>query len=258
MTNNQIHYMVEIAKAGSVNQAARNLFISQSSLSGAIQSVEAEFGRKIFARSVKGMALTPFGRQFIAYITPIDRQLQQLYSMRMTAVSAQESLSVISNGFYYLSDIVTSMGQRRKDSGLHVFLREEYSGNVADAVMNGEADIAVVRIWSCYRDQLLERFLSSNLLYHPLCSMELGVDVGPMNPFFRSQDVDLLPEQLAGYPRSSMKALTTVPMPISSLSSGCRWSAPVMWSTPAQPYMRSCPEQTATYSTPEKRQAMER
>ena len=74
MTNNQIHYMVEIAKAGSVNQAARNLFISQSSLSGAIQSVEAEFGRKIFARSVKGMALTPFGRQFIAYITPIDRQ----------------------------------------------------------------------------------------------------------------------------------------------------------------------------------------
>lgn len=154
MTNNQIHYMVEIAKAGSVNQAARNLFISQSSLSGAIQSVEAEFGRKIFARSVKGMALTPFGRQFIAYITPIDRQLQQLYSMRMTAVSAQESLSVISNGFYYLSDIVTSMGQRRKDSGLHVFLREEYSGNVADAVMNGEADIAVVRIWSCYRDQL--------------------------------------------------------------------------------------------------------
>ena len=201
MTNNQIHYMVEIAKAGSVNQAARNLFISQSSLSGAIQSVEAEFGRKIFARSVKGMALTPFGRQFIAYITPIDRQLQQLYSMRMTAVSAQESLSVISNGFYYLSDIVTSMGQRRKDSGLHVFLREEYSGNVADAVMNGEADIAVVRIWSCYRDQLLERFLSSNLLYHPLCSMELGVDVGPMNPFFRSQDVDLLPEQLAGYPQ---------------------------------------------------------
>lgn len=52
MTNNQIHYMVEIAKAGSVNQAARNLFISQSSLSGAIQSVEAEFGRKIFARAV--------------------------------------------------------------------------------------------------------------------------------------------------------------------------------------------------------------
>ena len=71
MTNNQIHYMVEIAKAGSVNQAARNLFISQSSLSGAIQSVEAEFGRKIFARSVKGMALTPFGRQFIAYIIGI-------------------------------------------------------------------------------------------------------------------------------------------------------------------------------------------
>ena len=61
MTNNQIQYMIEVARTGSVNQAARNLFISQSALSNAIRSVEQEFGRKIFHRSSRGVTLTIVG-----------------------------------------------------------------------------------------------------------------------------------------------------------------------------------------------------
>ena len=212
MTNNQIRYMVEVAKAGSVNQAARNLFISQSSLSNAIQSVEAEFGRKIFNRSARGMTLTPFGRQFIAYITPIERQLRQLYAMRSdTPLSGQNTLSVISNGFYYISDIAATLGQSHREHGLRLSLWEEYSGNVSDAVANGEADLAVVRIWSCYRDQLLERFLSANLLYHPICEIHLGVDVGPKSPLYKLPDETILPSQLAGYPQIMDESLDCGP-----------------------------------------------
>ena len=87
MTNNQIKYMIEVAETGSVNQAARNLYISQSALSNAIMSVEQEFGRKIFNRSSRGMTLTPFGKLFIAYITPIHQQLTQLYAMRNPAAA---------------------------------------------------------------------------------------------------------------------------------------------------------------------------
>ena len=61
MTNNQIKYMIEIAKTGSINQAAKNLFISQSALSNAISSVENEFNRRIFYRTSKGVSLTSFG-----------------------------------------------------------------------------------------------------------------------------------------------------------------------------------------------------
>ena len=82
MTNNQIRYIIETAQAGSINMAARNLFISQSALSNAIMSVEGEFNNKIFNRTSKGVTLTSFGKLFIAYITPINRQLMQLYAMR--------------------------------------------------------------------------------------------------------------------------------------------------------------------------------
>ena len=168
MTNNQIKYMIEVAETGSVNQAARNLYISQSALSNAIMSVEQEFGRKIFNRSSRGMTLTPFGKLFIAYITPIHQQLTQLYAMRNPAAagSSTPTLNIISNGFYYISDIVAAIGRRNASQGLRISLQEEYGGNVTDALLNGSAELGVVRLWNCYRERNLETFANMKLLYH--------------------------------------------------------------------------------------------
>lgn len=212
MTNTQIRYMVEVAKAGSVNQAARNLFVSQSSLSNAIKSVENEFGRKIFRRSSRGMTLTPFGKLFIAYITPIEKQLRQLYAMRSSSpINSRRSLSIISNGFYYISDIIAMLLERHKINGLHITIREEYSGNVAEDLVSGEADLAIVRIWSCYRDQLLERFRTENLLYHPVSELYLGVDVGPQNPLYRVKSGRVIASQLQDYPQIMDESLDCGP-----------------------------------------------
>ena len=165
MTNNQIKYMIEVAQTGSVNQAARNLFISQSALSNAIMSVEQEFGRKIFNRSSHGMTLTAFGKLFIAYITPIHQQLTQLYAMRSSSAGGNTpSLSIISNGFYYISDIVAAMGQSHQASGLRISLQEDYGGNVSDVIANGMADLGVVRLWNCYRERNLESFAGAKLI----------------------------------------------------------------------------------------------
>lgn len=48
MTLTQFKYVLEIAKAGSVNQAANNLFVSQSVLSNSIKALENELGQKVF------------------------------------------------------------------------------------------------------------------------------------------------------------------------------------------------------------------
>ena len=48
MTLAQLRYTIEIAKAGSMNEAAKSLYISQPSLSTAIRELEAETGVEIF------------------------------------------------------------------------------------------------------------------------------------------------------------------------------------------------------------------
>lgn len=43
MTLNQLKYVIEIARTGSINKAASNLFISQPVLSASIKSLETEW-----------------------------------------------------------------------------------------------------------------------------------------------------------------------------------------------------------------------
>lgn len=59
------HYVLEIAKTGSFSQAAKNLFISQPSLSASIRRLEERIGSELFDRSVHPIQLTECGKEYI-------------------------------------------------------------------------------------------------------------------------------------------------------------------------------------------------
>ena len=64
MTLAQLRYTIAIAKAGSMNEAAKSLYISQPSLSTAIRELEAETGVEIFRRTNRGIAVTLQAKNF--------------------------------------------------------------------------------------------------------------------------------------------------------------------------------------------------
>ncbi len=64
MTLQQLHYAITIAEAGSLNKAAEALYISQPSLTSAMQELEKELGISIFVRSGRGVSLTQDGSEF--------------------------------------------------------------------------------------------------------------------------------------------------------------------------------------------------
>ena len=59
-----LKYAVEIAKTGSLNKAAENLYMGQPNLSRAIRELEAGLGITIFERTPRGMVVTPDGEAF--------------------------------------------------------------------------------------------------------------------------------------------------------------------------------------------------
>ena len=71
MTFSQLQYLLEIHRAGSVTQAAKNLFVTQSSVSIALSALEKELGFPIFIRSKKGLTPTPRGAAIIEHATHI-------------------------------------------------------------------------------------------------------------------------------------------------------------------------------------------
>ena len=66
MTFQQLTYVVEISKCGSINKAAHKLFLSQSGISTAVRELEEELGIRFFTRSNRGVEFTPEGREFLA------------------------------------------------------------------------------------------------------------------------------------------------------------------------------------------------
>lgn len=78
MNLQQIQYIVEVAKTGSISAAAKNLYMGQPNLSKSIKELEIETGIKIFQRTAKGAELTPEGATFVERAKPIMKQMEVL------------------------------------------------------------------------------------------------------------------------------------------------------------------------------------
>lgn len=78
MTFQQLTYVVEISKCGSINKAAHKLFLSQSGISTAVRELEEELGIRFFVRSNRGVEFTPAGKEFLGYAVSLLEQKQRI------------------------------------------------------------------------------------------------------------------------------------------------------------------------------------
>ena len=84
MTFQQIKYLLEIYRTGSIATAAKNLYLVPSSLSISITNLEQELDCQIFSRSKKGMVPTPRGMEIIEYANKIYANYQLMTAPPMT------------------------------------------------------------------------------------------------------------------------------------------------------------------------------
>lgn len=76
MTLQQMKYIIAIVHCGSITKAAKQLYISQPSLSNAVKDIENEIGIEIFQRSAKGITLTADGSEFLSYARQVVEQAE--------------------------------------------------------------------------------------------------------------------------------------------------------------------------------------
>ena len=97
MTLQQLRYVTVVAETGTISGAAKALFISQPSLTAAIQELEKELGITIFLRTNRGVVLSREGDEFLGYARQVLMQTQLLEErygkgsthMQQFSVSAQ-------------------------------------------------------------------------------------------------------------------------------------------------------------------------
>lgn len=89
MTFQQLQYLLEVAKTGSISKAAENLFVTRSGVSLCIRSLEEELGYPIFLRTPTGLIPSELGAQVLAHVKLIcntQKELKELNQQKTTHI----------------------------------------------------------------------------------------------------------------------------------------------------------------------------
>ena len=73
-----MRHFLEVARSGSVNQAAARLFVASSAVSRQIAKLEDSLGTPLFERHARGMALTAAGERLAAHLRNAQRDIEQV------------------------------------------------------------------------------------------------------------------------------------------------------------------------------------
>ena len=99
-----LKYAVEVANAGSINKAAKSLYMGQPNLSRAIKELEGTLNIAIFDRSAKGMVPTPEGEQFLEYAKKILAEIDEIEAVYRDGVTQKQRFSISVPRASYISE----------------------------------------------------------------------------------------------------------------------------------------------------------
>ncbi len=145
---NLVHlkYAVEVARCGSINKAADNLYMGQPNLSRAIKELETSLGITIFQRSSKGMVLTPEGEGFIAYAQKILRQVDEIEELYKSENSAKQRFSISVPRASYISYAFSKFTNSiRSDAAAEIFYKETNSMRVINNILKSDYKLGIIR-----------------------------------------------------------------------------------------------------------------
>lgn len=91
MTNMQANYLVSIVMCGNFRDAAEALFVTPSTISQSMASLEAEYGAKLLLRTRGGIVLTPLGEQLYLIARDIVKRFQDAEALKADTTEPEES-----------------------------------------------------------------------------------------------------------------------------------------------------------------------
>ncbi len=181
-----------------MNEAAKQLFITQPSLSNAVKDLEKEMGIEIFYRNPKGITLTTDGIEFLSYARQVIEQTELLEDRYKRPGSRRELFSVSAQHYAFVVNAFVSLLKKTDMEDYELFLRETRTYEIIDDVKNFRSEIGVLFLNNFNRDVLTKLLDDNHLTYTPLFTAKPHVFVSTTNPLAQKESVTL--EDLADFP----------------------------------------------------------
>lgn len=198
MTLTQLRYVIAIANAGSMNEAARTLFISQPSLSSAVKDLEEEIGVELFRRSNRGIFVTPEGEEFLGYARQVVEQYELMESKYISKKPSKKKFSVSTQHYTFAVDtfveLVKQFGMDEYEFAIH----ETKTYSVIENVKNFKSEIGILYLNDFNSKILTKLFHEFNLEFHELLKCSIYVYMWKGHPLADREEIEL--SELLEYP----------------------------------------------------------
>ncbi|HGA0666105.1 TPA: LysR family transcriptional regulator [Streptococcus agalactiae] len=194
----QLQYVIKIVETGSMNEAAKQLYITQPSLSNAVRNLETEMGIQIFIRNPKGITLTKDGMEFLSYARQILEQTALLEERYKGDNTSRELFSVSSQHYAFVVNAFVALFNGTDMTQYELFLRETRTWEIIDDVKNFCSEIGVLFLNSYNRDVLTKLFDDNSLIATTLFTTTPHIFVSKSNPLANRKKLNM--KDLEDYP----------------------------------------------------------
>lgn len=189
MDANNLKYFVAVAKYGSINHAAKNMFISQPQLSHIIKSLEEETGLILFQRTNQGTRLTPDGEAFLHHCEIILNEMDNLRHFVSSAREDRGRMSVSMTRFSHTAECFNEICRRHQNlERLTYMLKEEAPMDVIDDVADGMTNVGVLHFSSKDADLMKRNLETKKLDFTPLATFRPYVCISEKHPVLNRQN----------------------------------------------------------------------
>lgn len=187
----QLEYLERIVEAGSINEAAKRLFLTQPSLSNAVKELENEMGIQIFQRSSGGISLTAEGREFMTYSKQILDQVNLMNERYKNGQQRKQSFSVSAQHYAFVVHAFVELIKSVNASEYQFTLRETETQNIFNDLAQFKSELGILYT-NGFNQKIMQRlFKENNLVFTPLFVAKPHIFVSRYNPLTSKSSVDL-------------------------------------------------------------------
>ena len=198
MTILQLKYVMAIAKAASISEAANNLFMTQPALSLAINDLEEELGLVLFKRNSRGVTLTKDGEEFLIYAKQAVSNFELIENKYEKNRAGISHFSVSLQHYVFAVHAFVNTIKKYDFDEYTYSIRESRTDEVLEDVKNLKSEIGIIS-YSAANEKVLKKILKDyRLKFTPLVTKDTYVYMWCEHPLAVKEEISL--SDLKGYP----------------------------------------------------------
>jgi len=169
MTFQQLRYVIAIEKYASFSEAAKNLFVSQPSISAAVRSLERELGITIFNRTNTQITLTTDGQELLGFAYQAIDKADALseYFVNRDKIP-KTSFSVSSQHYGFANDLLTCLIPDIPAGQYKLRVKQTTTSMVIEDVAKHRSEIGIIYISEYSEKYFCKVLRENNLSFTPL------------------------------------------------------------------------------------------